>query len=167
MFPSIGAKRRWLQRRLKRRYRELLAFPTWTEAELAGLGAQLRAFVEHGMKEQERIKRRLAHKNTALMTDVEDKPQRKPKRVDRPRRSKPDPEQFKVIDLAAAKTRREARRQELIAVRKQHAEQLRRHQEARRREVAPARPARGPILRAPGVITYRDGSVFMRGRRVR
>ncbi len=50
LFITVGAKRRWLKKRLRARYAKLLEAPAWSEAEIAELGFELRTHVERGQE---------------------------------------------------------------------------------------------------------------------
>lgn len=62
-FKSIGAKRRYIQAQLRRKYRKLLDTPAWLPSELAELDYSLRSAVQAKQLERIVIQRRLEWRN--------------------------------------------------------------------------------------------------------
>ena len=60
VFPTMAARKRYLKRRLRQRYKRLLALPSWHPQELLTLGPGLRAYVEIGLAQQENLHQRLS-----------------------------------------------------------------------------------------------------------
>ncbi len=60
LFVTVGAKRRWLKRRLRERYAKLLASPAWTKDEIADLGYGLRSHVQRSEEAREITRQRLS-----------------------------------------------------------------------------------------------------------
>lgn len=58
-FRSIGAKRRYIQEQLKRRYSKYLNLPNWTEQQLEQLGWTMRQSIEQAIRLRELIKERI------------------------------------------------------------------------------------------------------------
>lgn len=50
VFASLGAKRRWLHLRLKRRYAKILKLPDWSKTELNDLSLRLQESIRAGLK---------------------------------------------------------------------------------------------------------------------
>lgn len=63
IFPTVGAKRRYIQAHLKAKYGRFLVAPRWTEHELSELGYNLRTFIEKGMTIQEIMQARIHYKH--------------------------------------------------------------------------------------------------------
>ncbi len=63
VFPTIGAKRRYIQQRLRKKYATFLNMPYWSEDEIAELGHTLRTNVRNGLATKEWIIQRLAWQN--------------------------------------------------------------------------------------------------------
>lgn len=59
LFITVGAKRRWLKKRLRVRYAKLLASPTWTEEEIEALGYELRTHVQRAQEARRLTMQRL------------------------------------------------------------------------------------------------------------
>lgn len=75
VFCSIGAKRRYVQSRLRVRYKHELSIPNWSEQELEELCPNLRALTEQGLKIRDNIRLRLRWRNAASVdrtTSVKD-----------------------------------------------------------------------------------------------
>ena len=63
IFRSVGAKRRYIQKRLRERYAHLLGAGVWTQEELDELGYTLRTVVEAANKQRLHLMERLAWTN--------------------------------------------------------------------------------------------------------
>lgn len=59
-FRTLTAKRRYIQNKLRKKYRKLLAMPDWSEEDLASCGPNLRASIETALTERRVILARLA-----------------------------------------------------------------------------------------------------------
>ncbi len=62
-FKSIGAKRRYVQARMKRRYARYLRMPDWSEADIGELGWELQQRVRRGLSIRDQTRRRVAWRN--------------------------------------------------------------------------------------------------------
>ncbi|HXI47169.1 MAG TPA: hypothetical protein VNH39_01180 [Steroidobacteraceae bacterium] len=62
-FRSIGAKRRYIQRRLAQKFKRLLAMPDWSESELDELGYALRQSIINSLGARDYLRGRLAWRN--------------------------------------------------------------------------------------------------------
>jgi hypothetical protein len=65
VFPTIAAKRRYIQSRIRKRYRQTLGLPAWSDHELDELGYALNDFVQAGLEKQRWLLERLAWRNTS------------------------------------------------------------------------------------------------------
>ncbi|MDE2232528.1 MAG: hypothetical protein KGJ90_00150 [Patescibacteria group bacterium] len=63
LFKTIGAKRRYLQNRIKERYRKVLNMPFWEEKEISELSPHMQEIVKNGLLEREHVKARIGWKN--------------------------------------------------------------------------------------------------------
>lgn len=61
MINSVEALAAYLAGRLESRFRKVLKMPRWDEDDLEELGHALRSSVEATVREQERVRRRIAH----------------------------------------------------------------------------------------------------------
>lgn len=64
IFVSIGAKRRYIQGRLKRKYSKLLNMPDWTEEELDEMGYMMRSAIIGGIAQRDYMRARIAWRNS-------------------------------------------------------------------------------------------------------
>lgn len=62
-FRSVGAKRRYIQGRLKWKYRKLLSSPRWDPEEIAELGYSLRTVIEGAEIKRQWIEHRISWRN--------------------------------------------------------------------------------------------------------
>lgn len=65
VFPTIAAKRRFIQDGLRRKYRSTLAIPAWSDSQLAELGYGLADFVRSGIARKQWLMERLQWRNTS------------------------------------------------------------------------------------------------------
>jgi hypothetical protein len=65
VFPTVAAKRRHIQARLRKKHQRLLAMPAWADDELAELDYALQDFVRAGVERREWLLARLAWRNTS------------------------------------------------------------------------------------------------------
>ena len=57
---SLTARKAYLKKKLKQRYKKVLKMPKWTEEELNQMGKNLRSSIIASMNEKELIKKRIA-----------------------------------------------------------------------------------------------------------
>ena len=62
VFETITQKRRYIQERLKCRYKKILAIPEWTEDEINDLSPDLARYVRHGLKLKTIIWQRITYR---------------------------------------------------------------------------------------------------------
>jgi hypothetical protein len=62
VFDTVSKKRRFIQERLKCRYRKILAIPFWDEDEIESLSEDFARYVKHGLKLKEIISRRINYR---------------------------------------------------------------------------------------------------------
>ena len=67
IFISVGAKRRYIQDRLKQKYAKLLKMPDWSESELNQLGYTLRQATLTGLAQRDYMRARVAWRNSRNM----------------------------------------------------------------------------------------------------
>lgn len=60
VFDSLMRRKRYVKRRLRYRYKRLLAMPSWSDSELATLGERMRQHVLASLAHRDRILERLA-----------------------------------------------------------------------------------------------------------
>lgn len=70
-FPSIGAKRRFIQRRLAQKNAKLLASPDWSQEELEGVGYGLRTAIVGAQIRRDWLRARIAWRNVNNPAAVE------------------------------------------------------------------------------------------------
>jgi hypothetical protein len=63
LFPTVGAKRRYVQRRLARKYATILRIPQWNRDELRELEPLMRQSVLEGLIAKDRLEQRLRWRN--------------------------------------------------------------------------------------------------------
>jgi len=68
LFKSFGAKRKHIQKELRRKYAKLLAAPAWTENELNALGRELQERVRWLLIQKQRIEPRVSWRNVRSAT---------------------------------------------------------------------------------------------------
>src|SRR6266478_8549647 len=66
IFRTVGMKRRYIQKRLKQKYRKFLQLPNWSENETAELGSALAKHVHAGINVRTWIESRIAWKNNQM-----------------------------------------------------------------------------------------------------
>jgi len=63
VFETISQKRRYIQERLRCRYRKILSIPPWSEEDLADLSPLLAQYVRHGLKLRAIISQRITYRS--------------------------------------------------------------------------------------------------------
>ena len=71
IFPTIAAKRRYLHKRLRAKYKKLLASPLWREPEMADLGPLLSSRILAGEAKRQWVLERLEWRNKSNPAAVE------------------------------------------------------------------------------------------------
>ena len=64
IFKTVAAKRRFIQARLRKKYKKLLAMSDWKENEMEDVGWSIESFVRSGMAQKALLLQRLAWRNT-------------------------------------------------------------------------------------------------------
>lgn len=64
IFPTIGAKGRYLRKKLALRHTKVLARPDWSAEEMEDLGFEMKQVVMAGMIERDIIRERVEWRNT-------------------------------------------------------------------------------------------------------
>lgn len=67
LFKSVGAKRRYIRQRLRKRYARLLKMPDWADEELEKLGWTLRKSIEVALRQRDQVRQRLSSVPTAIV----------------------------------------------------------------------------------------------------
>ena len=70
IFPTIAAKRRFIQNKIRRKYAGVLAMPHWQAHELAEVGYALQHHILSGMAQKEWVIQRLQWKNSMTSEPV-------------------------------------------------------------------------------------------------
>lgn len=65
LFKTVAAKRRFIHKKLAKRYKRVLAIPSWSPVELAELDYALRDLVTKGLVQQTWLRARLGWRNTS------------------------------------------------------------------------------------------------------
>ena len=71
VFKTIAAKRRYIQEKLRKKYRLVLVMPEWTEEQKESLGWNMKTAVAEGLAKREWIKARLSWTNRHNSVSVE------------------------------------------------------------------------------------------------
>lgn len=64
LFPTVAAKRRWIQFRYRKKYNRIIAMKDWTVKELQEISWALQTTVRSGMIQKEILRQRLGWRNT-------------------------------------------------------------------------------------------------------
>ena len=72
LFKTVAAKRRYIHERLRKKYRNLLDMPDWSDEEQEELGWALQTFVRAGMEQKSVLRQRLAWRNinNSMFVDI-------------------------------------------------------------------------------------------------
>ena len=70
LFKSVSAKRRYIRRRLLQRHKRLLEMAEWTDQQLEACGWVLRTKILADLAAREKVRARIAWKNTANIDPV-------------------------------------------------------------------------------------------------
>lgn len=63
LFRTVGAKRRFVQQRLREKYARIIRIPRWDDDDLEELGCLLQTHVRGGLNRKEWILARINHRN--------------------------------------------------------------------------------------------------------
>jgi hypothetical protein len=70
VFPTLGAKRRYIQRVLRKRYQKVLKMPDWTEQELEKIECpSLKATIREGLRMKMLVRKRVSWRNVVSVEE--------------------------------------------------------------------------------------------------